>query len=1060
MSERAAIIASRSALCESPMNASLDPVFVTLGTTGPDPRHDGVYFFAAQSFVEGDGEHQLIAPVFCSPFGPGETPATAPKWLAHKGLSGKKLSEMEPWQELLPPLFAQLAARSVVIDSEREAFLQRFQFLCPDLETPRVVDLASLAAFLHPQRMEYNFSSLYSSFCGPSPEQPPQPQELRDLLYALVQKHFERDTPTRHLFARAFDNLRLACPPEQSATWEWLSQVESLLASPTSYSANVQQGLFFAPLEAGQFVQDLEEAPLDADRLLSSLEPRFLQDYRREFADTDPRCARMEEPALLSAESQTRLQQYFDVLPKLFQNQKENLQERPGQRALGQAVASTLEAKEFLIADAPTGTGKTLAYLGPLLLWSHQHDVRVAVSTYTRALQEQAFFREVPRALQLLEACGLNHSELPKVCLLKGRANYICGRAILDAAPEPSQASVVAQAAWMRLALFYLEDETADLDGFPLAPGLPSSNRARLIRTSRHMLQQVRALPNCCRGRAAHRCGAGIRSKRAERAHLVVTNHAFVLARPEEFGHVVFDECDHLHEVALSAKSYDIELDEVAKMVLELQQSRGRNQAPLTRLERLLQKLAPGDRGERLMVATEEASDFLGALDAAVHETTRQLRVFEDYRQQEAGKRSREEAAFLLHEYLESGRGDVLLTALHALRHAIDGLDSALRTVIEELGDVPLRQARKLRWSMRQPLDLLAHWREGLELWLGGENEDADFSADLHFEVVFTQRRRPLLALKWLLPQQWLGDIYFPSLRNAVLVSATSRVRGGFRTMKAYLGLNLLEQDTIDRQGTPVREFAGPSSFAADAALYCVPEDAPPYAYQGSAAETWLEYIEDVLLFLAERTHGRLLGLFTNRVLLQRIGQRLAPYFRSLGLPFYWQGMPGYQKEEIMRLFRAQKESVLLGLDTFWYGVDFPGPTCEYVVIPKLPYGAPDNYMIAQQARMGWGPQRNAIYLPKALAMFRQGCGRLLRKESDRGAVLILDRRALEKRHADFLNEIPSGPEEWQFPTVVRANTEDCLQKVFAHMQLGGDLQRRGLSASFQQERGRHRLPS
>ena len=119
------------------------------------------------------------------------------------------------------------------------------------------------------------------------------------------------------------------------------------------------------------------------------------------------------------------------------------------------------------------------------------------------------------------------------------------------------------------------------------------------------------------------------------------------------------------------------------------------------------------------------------------------------------------------------------------------------------------------------------------------------------------------------------------------------------------------------------------------------------------------------------------------------------------------------------------------------------------MIIPKLPFGAPDNYMIAQQARMGWGPQRNQIYLPKALAMFRQGCGRLLRSEEDRGAVLILDRRVLEKRHADFLKELPGGPEDWQEPEILVADTEAVLQGIFKHMRLGAELERRGLDPSF-----------
>ena len=167
------------------------------------------------------------------------------------------------------------------------------------------------------------------------------------------------------------------------------------------------------------------------------------------------------------------------------------------------------------------------------------------------------------------------------------------------------------------------------------------------------------------------------------------------------------------------------------------------------------------------------------------------------------------------------------------------------------------------------------------------------------------------------------------------------------------------------------------------------------------------------------------------------------------GLEVAWPAGP-FERATAER-FRDTRDSVLFGLDTYWYGVDFPGETCEYVVMPKLPFGAPDDYMIAQQARMGWGPHRNRIYLPKALAMFRQGCGRLLRDECDRGAVLILDRRVLEKRHADFLKELPGGPEAWQEPEVLVADTEQVLQAVFKHMRLGADLERRGLGASFRE---------
>lgn len=1032
------------------MSSSTDPVFCACWTTGPDPAADGVYFTEAASFSKDEGKDELIPALWCSPFGgAGGVPRHAPKFLAELGLHGERLRALPAWRDTLPSAWSALDGRTVVIARGRNDFLARHALLRPGQRAPTVVDLESLAAFLHPQRGGGSFEELFTRWCGRPPEGEARAADLRRLCEALVRAHFERSAPLRRLFARGFEDLLSETGPEEQGAWEWLEAVRRLLDLPSRYGGGEDQDLFFNAPEDGAFTADLAEAPLDADRVLRELEPRFAEDYRRDFGGRTKTALRSETPAPLPPEAQTVLARYFDLLPRRFSGAGAGAPERPGQRALGAAVADALGGNQFLLADAPTGTGKTLAYLGPLLLWCAHANVRAAVSTYTRALQEQAFFRELPRALDLLREAGLPAEQTPRVALMKGRANYLCGRALADVAPDSGGASPIARVTWMRLVLFWAEDFAGDLDGFPVAPGLPLDHALRAGRAAQAVVESVRALPDCCRGRAALHCGAGVRSLRAERAHLLVTNHAYVLSQPDEIGHVVFDECDHLHEVALSARSFDIELDEVAELAAELQRGRGKDAAPLPRLARLLQRLAPGDLPPRLEEAAQEAAKFAGSLDAAVVELTRESRAFEVFRREAQAYLTEEERAFLLHEYLTGARGEGLATALHALRASVDGLDSALRTCVEELGDVPQRAAVRLRWMLRRPLEPLAHWREGLALWIGGETEGADFSEDLHFEMEFAQRRRPLLELKFLLPQKWLGEVYFPALAGAALVSATTCLRGGFQAMKGYLGLDVLESSTELRAGRPVATFQGPPTFDPRHALVCVPEDAPPFFASGPGHEAWLEYVERVILFLAERTRGRMLGLFTNRVVLQRVGERLAPHFRALGLPFYWQGMPGLRKEEIMPLFRRQTESVLLGLDTFWYGVDFPGETCEYVVIPKLPFGPLDRYAYAQMARMGRGPHRNQIYLPQALAMFRQGCGRLLRSETDRGAIFLLDRRALEKRNADFLAELPRGPEAGQKPNLLVADTGACLRAAFAHMTLLSDLERRGLSPDF-----------
>lgn len=1030
------------------MPANSDPVFCAVWSSGPDPAQDGVFFTEAATFAAGEGRAELIAPLWCSPFAAGAAPRHAPRRLADLGLTGERLRALPAWRDTLPSAWAALAGRTVVLARGRAEFLARFARLCPGARAPSAVDLEGLATFLHPQRGGGAFEDLFARWCGRTLDGEPRAADLRRLAEALTRAHFERPAALRRVFARVFEDLATEAGPEEEGAWEWLEAVRRLLDQPAAYAAGDAQDLFFAAPRDGAFAADLDEAPLDVDRALREIEPRFAEEYRRDFARAPKVELRAAAAEPLPDEARAVLAKYFDLLPRRFARADGSHAERPGQRALGAAVTDALQGHGLLLADAPTGTGKTLAYLGPLLTWSAFSGARGAISTYTRALQEQAFFRELPRALDLLREAGLPAERAPRVALLKGRANYVCGRALADVTPDPGAGALAARATWLRLALFWAEDPSGDLDGFPAGGGLPLGQAARAGRAAQVTLDSVRALPDCCRGRAGLRCAAVVRTMRSERAHVVVTNHAFVLSQPEEFAHVVFDECDHLHEVALSVRSYEIELDEVADLIEDLRRGRG-DAAPLTRLARLMQQAAPGDLPPRLETAAREAADHTAALDVAVLETTRELRAFARQREELQAGLSEEERAFLLHEYLTGPRGEGLATALKKMKEAVDGLDSALRTCVEELGDLHLRQAQRLRYALRRPLESLAHWREGLGLWIGGEDEDADFSADLHFEAEFADRRRPLLELKWLLPQEWLGKYFFPALSSGAMVSATTRLRGGFKAMKGYLGLDLAETSTAERAGRTVAEFSGPPTFDPQQALLCVPEDAPPFHASGPGHAQWLDYVERLILFLAERTRGRLLGLFTNRLVLQRAGERLAPHFRALGLPFYWQGMPGLRKEEIIPLFRRQTESVLLGLDTFWYGVDFPGETCEYVVIPKLPYGPLDRYAYAQMARMGRGPHRNRIYLPQALAMFRQGCGRLLRSETDRGAIFVLDRRALEKRHADFLAELPRGPEEWQRPNLMVANSRDCLRAAFAHMNLLADLERRGLTPDF-----------
>ena len=143
-----------------------------------------------------------------------------------------------------------------------------------------------------------------------------------------------------------------------------------------------------------------------------------------------------------------------------------------------------------------------------------------------------------------------------------------------------------------------------------------------------------------------------------------------------------------------------------------------------------------------------------------------------------------------------------------------------------------------------------------------------------------------------------------------------------------------------------------------------------------------------------------------------------------------------------------------MGVDTFWYGADFPGPTLEHLVITKLPFGVPDRYHHAQCAALTQKEQRRKIYMPRALSKFRQGFGRLMRRESDRGVVHILDPRFLDPRNRSFQRELPlhndfTDSDPKGLARFVRGDSDRCLRESLSHMELLSDIERRGLPLSF-----------
>lgn len=635
---------------------------------------------------------------------------------------------------------------------------------------------------------------------------------------------------------------------------------------------------------------------------------------------------------------------------------------RSEQGLLAAAVDRTLRSGGTLLAEAPTGVGKSLAYLIPALHFAIDRKAQVLVSTQTRSLQDQILEKELPRLRRLIDR------EF-RAELLKGRANYLCRvryRQFLDEIGGTQDAERVVRriGGWV---------ETTESGDMADAPALESRDQWVLSRIT----SDGRA---CGTSRCTPESGCFYKAsrRRAKDAHLLVVNHALLMVDLFEQGSglpdwqaAVIDEAHHLPRAAEAPLSFA-----VSEGTLEgvLKGMGGRGEPGVTDLlRRLLRAEGTAEWKDSYLTRLRElevevarilsvARDFWEAL----RQTPRFPRNPERLRY---GPGSEERNPFPPTGLdLAAGTREVLVQVESTLNHIATRL-----TLDSSAGEPPtLLEARHRTDELSEVLahleELLTPTESSRVYWIEPDSARGVSLRSAPLDVGGELRGR-----------------LFGTKQSLILTSATLSLEGRFEHPAKKLGLRTDEYETL--------LLPTPFDLERQVAAYLLsgqpdPRDA---SYRSSLARG--------LALLARGLRRKMLVLFTSHEMLRGVEAELRAPLAETGIRLLAQGVDGGQST-VKAGFLEEGPAVLLGAATFWEGMDFPGEELEVLVMARLPFLVPTDPVVAATGERlqaeGIDPFRG-YFLPEALLRFRQGFGRLIRRRGDRGIFVVADPRLGEQ---------------------------------------------------------------
>ncbi len=675
---------------------------------------------------------------------------------------------------------------------------------------------------------------------------------------------------------------------------------------------------------------------------------------------------------------------------------------RPQQLAMLGAVVRAFNDREVLTAEAGTGTGKSLAYLVPAILWSRANQERVIVSTHTINLQEQLVRKDLPF---LVERAGLEC----RAALVKGRANYLCQR---KAAQVQAQGAHLVEDDLVNELRHILEWAKTTKDG-SLAD-LPVRPRAEVWE------QVVSENDNCLRARCPHyhTCFFYSARRAAAAADILVVNHHLLLsdlALRDEIANytqnavlppamrVIIDEAHHLEDVATAHFGSRVSLAILDRTLSRLQSRRTPSKGVLPALALALDSVdAREDRAiARGAVRWIEERLLPGRMSLTIDAEECFARLLTGYQEfpHRTPDASGEEKLRVTADVRDSAFWKQVVDRLGTLAAGVDAYAVGFAGVLDrvaQLSEAAPPQVRYLATELGALQSRLAGFAVAL-LDFAAAEADRCCWMELHARA----RGGPALSCHTapIEVAPLLRRTLFDHFATVVLTSATLAVDRRFDYLHARTGVAQVEP----RERIAALRVESPFDFAHQA-LLLVPGDLPEPTAPGYEAAT-----HEAIRLALRTTGGGTFVLFTSYGALNRAFTALESDLCSMGLLPLKQGQTS--RHLLLTRFSQTPGAALFATDSFWEGVDVKGDALRCVIIARLPFRVPTEPIEAARVEAIEARGGNAFLehaLPQAVIKLKQGFGRLIRSRTDRGCVVILDSRVARRHYGQaFLASLP-----------------------------------------------------